>query len=283
MVRSPISRFPNKVVVQETIYLFVDGANFRQYFNETMKRWVGHEVEFEFAKIKEFFGAEKAFYYDCVDDVRGVDETSIDFDARVNEQEEKLNNIREIEGCHVYLGSLAGSGKKKRQKEVDVLLAIQMMEHAFRGNMQKAVLLSGDKDFRPLVESLVRLGLSIEVVGDKHHISQDLIHSADSHKKLSFENYLDWLPIDLLKKYKLDGELTSRTGDILTHFSNHHIFTLHSKGKVADSDIYIYLNSSLGNYHLVSPQLFRNNVRNFTDLERMKLYLELQYGAISWE
>ena len=118
---------------KQITYLFVDGSNFRQYFNETTQKWFGQEVEFDFKKIKDFFQAEKAFYYDCVDDVKTDNENQQDFDERVEAQEIKLNKIREVEGCHVHLGSLSGKGKKKRQKEVDVLLAVQMMEHAFLG------------------------------------------------------------------------------------------------------------------------------------------------------
>lgn len=191
----------SNILQKHTTYLFVDGSNFRQYFNENAQKWFGQEAEFDFKKIKDTFGAEKAFYYDCVDDIKTDNESPQDFEARVLLQEEKLNKIREIEGCHVQLGSLSGKGKKKRQKEVDVLLAVQMMEHAFRGNMSKATLLSGDKDFRPLVESLVRLGLFVEVVSDFRHFSSDLIHSADSHKKLTIDEYYNFAP-KLIQKQK---------------------------------------------------------------------------------
>ena len=137
---------------KQPTYLFVDGSNFRQYFNETTKKWFGQEVEFDFKKIKDFFNAEKVFYFDCIDDIKNENETDVAYDAKVNGQEEELNKIDKVEGCHVHLGSLRHAKKQKRrgQKEVDVMLAVQMMEHAFRGNMSKAILLSGDLDFRPL-------------------------------------------------------------------------------------------------------------------------------------
>ena len=99
---------------KQNTYLFVDGSNFRQYFNETTQKWFGQEVEFDFEKIKNFFLAEKAFYYDCIDDIKTDNETQKGFDTRVDLQEKYLNRIREVEGCHVYLGSLSGRGKKKR-------------------------------------------------------------------------------------------------------------------------------------------------------------------------
>lgn len=84
----------NNPISRPTTYLFVDGSNFRQYFNETTQKWFGQEVEFDFRKIKGFFKAEKAFYYDCIDDIKNDLETNDEFEARVNAQEEKLNKIR---------------------------------------------------------------------------------------------------------------------------------------------------------------------------------------------
>ena len=40
--------------------------------------------------------------------------------------------------------------KKLRQKKVDVLLAVEALDHAFRGNMSRAYLIAGDLDFAPL-------------------------------------------------------------------------------------------------------------------------------------
>ena len=79
---------------KQNTYLFVDGANFRQYFNEVTQKWFGQEVEFDFKKIKDFFQAEKAFYYDCLDDIKTENEIEQDFRARVDLHEEKLNKIR---------------------------------------------------------------------------------------------------------------------------------------------------------------------------------------------
>jgi hypothetical protein len=56
-----------------------------------------------------------------------------------------------LSGVHVRLGTV--TGKRRRQKEVDILLATDMLTHGFNGNMKTAVLLSGDLDFRPIIEA----------------------------------------------------------------------------------------------------------------------------------
>jgi uncharacterized LabA/DUF88 family protein len=39
-----------------------------------------------------------------------------------------------------------------------------MMNHAIRQNMRRAVLVTGDADFKPLVESMVQIGMFVEIV-----------------------------------------------------------------------------------------------------------------------
>ena len=241
-------------------YLFVDGANFRRYFDESTQVWFTSSVEFDFGKIKETFKAGKVFYYDCIDDLRADNESQKSVEERVHLKENSLNQIREISGCHIHLGTLSGTGKKKRQKEVDVLLAVQMMEHAVRGNMQKAILLSGDKDFRPLVESLVRLGLYVGVAGDKSHISRELIHSADGHKKLTFSNYYEWV-LDEMRSSKPLQIDTHSLNLPLDHFSNQSGFWLEEKGQLLGKEVFLFAKSDSSHY-LVSPDLFGDLIRS---------------------
>jgi len=282
---------------KQNTYLFVDGSNFRQYFNETTQKWFGQEVEFDFKKIKDFFQAEKAFYYDCIDDIKTDNETQQNLDLRVQLQEEKLNKIREVEGCHVHLGTLSGKGKKKRQKEVDVLLAIQMMEHAFRGNMSKAVLLSGAKDFRPLVESLVRLGLFVEVVGDKRHISKDLIHSADNHKTLNFPKYYDWVKNEF---YEINP-MNIKTLSFFVSKAQEDGFHCIKTGNFFSESISVFIREGINDFWLYSPiinagntafvisnddystlRVNSRNVLKHKSFQKLELYFELIYGEITW-
>ncbi len=51
--------------------------------------------------------------------------------------------------------------------------------------MNRVTLLTGDLDFKPLVQSLVDMGLHVEVAGDARHTSTDLADAADSYRPLS--------------------------------------------------------------------------------------------------
>ncbi|CAN5514205.1 hypothetical protein BH10ACI1_BH10ACI1_34940 [soil metagenome] len=284
---------------KQITYLFVDGANFRKYYDETTQRWFEEEVEFDFGYIKATFGAEKAFYYDCVDDIKNDTETDEEFEARVAAQEKKLNKIREVEGCHVFLGSLRRAKKRKNrgQKEVDVMLAVQMMEHAFRGNMDKAVLFSGDLDFRPLVESLVRLGLFIQVVADQKHFSSDLLYSADKHTKLNFKDYYDWT----LKNFKIKNRLEITVLDFFPENAQKDGFDCMKTGSCNSGEVRLYKKRSSKGLRLyskiISPSknyayaldpsdeiLFTINPNLETKMfNKLDLYFELMHGKIDWK
>ncbi|GGA00583.1 NYN domain-containing protein [Okeania sp. KiyG1] len=108
-----------------------------------------------------------------------------------------------MEGYHVKLGSLVGTPNNKRQKEVDVLLTVDMMNHTIRNNMTNAVLIAGDRDFKPVVESLVSMGMYVKIASDPRSTSSELRYAADDYIPLSFKNYYDWSYLELRNKYPI--------------------------------------------------------------------------------
>src|ERR1700730_10139360 len=78
--------------------------------------------------------------------------------------------------------------KKREQKEVDVLLAVDMVTLGFLGVMSKAVLLTGDVDLRPAVEELVRHGVEVDVWFHRSSYSEDLVAAADGGYPLRFRD-----------------------------------------------------------------------------------------------
>jgi uncharacterized LabA/DUF88 family protein len=69
---------------------------------------------------------------------------------RIVAHKESLERVNSAEECHVRLGLVKGV-KPRRQKGVDVLLAVDMLTHAFRNSFERAVLVAGDLDFKPVV------------------------------------------------------------------------------------------------------------------------------------
>ena len=87
---------------------------------------------------------------------------------------------------------MTGTARNKRQKQVDILLAVDVMNHAARRNTSAVHLITGDQDFKPLVQALVDMGLYVTVRGDFRHTSMELAEAADYFEPLRLSTYLSW-------------------------------------------------------------------------------------------
>jgi uncharacterized LabA/DUF88 family protein len=259
-------------------YLFIDGGHLRKYYEESVCQWFEGEGTIDFGRLKQTLGVQKSFYYDCLDDIRHAGETQAACDSRIEQQEAYFNGIREVVGSHVRLGSLTGTAKTRRQKEVDILLTVDMMNHAVRGNMSTAYLLSGDRDFKPVVESLVQMGVFVEVIGDRKHTSKDLAWAADNYTGISFDRYHDWSVESLKNKYPIDiFSLNSLpSGAALVEIEG---------GAFNGAPVTLYKWQGNNEYYLRVHQFRDANdlTLRLQDPERLKLYFELQYGNIQWK
>jgi len=199
--------------------LFIDGAYLRQRHADMISRVFGKPGKLDLTTLRRSVirqtpeGSpgqfQRVFYYDCLHDVAKVDETPEELSTRIREQKAFFDTVQTHHGFHVRLGSLSGSSRKLRQKEVDILLTVEMLDHAFRKNMTSAALLAGDLDFAPLLESLVRLGTWVDLYHDPRSIAQGLLASADRGIPLTFHNYYSLLPNDFQQANPLPQVLDS--------------------------------------------------------------------------
>lgn len=177
-------------------YLFIDGGYLKARFNACMDRYYDEAVELSIPLVRSTMALRsgeriaKVFYYDCIDERPIKDQPQEMTADRIKQQEALFDSIRSCEGWHVREGRLVGARKDNRsQKRVDVLLAVEMLSHAFNKNMSHALLIAGDDDFTPLVDELLRHGTYVEVWSDRIHRSQHLVHAADLGRSMGFEFY----------------------------------------------------------------------------------------------
>jgi uncharacterized LabA/DUF88 family protein len=204
----------NRPSPQPTKYLFVDAGHLRANFERATRLWCGAVGKFDPAQLRSLFGVQKVFYYDSIDDATRSGESESDYAARVEKQERFFREVSSVYATHVRLGSITGTGKKRRQKEVDILIAVDAMNHAVRQNMDHAVLLTGDRDFTPLVETLVQLGLIVAVAGDLHFTSDALKEAADHYQPLTLSSYIQLMPLQAQRaapeRFSLTGAPATR-------------------------------------------------------------------------
>lgn len=70
-------------------------------------------------------------------------------------------------------------GRRQRQKGVDGLIAVDMLEGAFNGVYQIAILVAGDADFVPTVRAVHRRGVMVVVVAQDESLADELKRAAD--------------------------------------------------------------------------------------------------------
>jgi len=134
--------------------------------------------------------SSKLFYYDSVDAQPRSGETPEQTAARVATADAELDRIQATPACHVREGSVTGrEQRRRRQKQVDVLLAVEVLTHAFRKNFDRAILASGDLDFKPVVDSLVSLGAFTEVWYEPKHAAGELLAAADVRRELTIKDF----------------------------------------------------------------------------------------------
>lgn len=282
-------------------YIFVDGGYLRRQHANVTQSWFGLEPNLDFRlvirKLEQladprdvWFPSEtvlqpperetRSFYYDCPDEGKKDKETDEQYKSRIERQDAQLRELREVDGCHLRLGTLKGDKNKRKQKEVDVLLAVDMLAHAARGNMTKAVLLAGDLDFRPAVEALVQLGVFVQIVADEKTTSKELTWAGSAFSKLSFDDFYNWSSSDLKSRYPIPqsgsykpysrSEKAIKEGCLngyrCTLFESENHFLLHFK---CFDPLHV---GGKSEWHFMHE-----------DLARLELYLKLQHGPVVWD
>jgi len=154
-----------------TCYLFVDGAYVRE--RRTARRL---DLEFDprgparYLDRLRSLGKQqtvvRCFYFDALDD---EDPEMVAF----------FEKMRGLDDTHVYLGRLVRGGSGRRQKGVDIQLAVEALKVAGSGNADVIALVTGDEDFIPLVEAIRDEGPIVYVLAFNDSVSADLLNAAD--------------------------------------------------------------------------------------------------------
>jgi NYN domain len=129
-----------------------------------------------------------------------------------------VDRIARMPGFHVRLGSITGVGKKFRQKQVDVRLAVEALDHAIRKNMDSCHLITGDLDFLPLIESLIRFGTWVHLYYDPRSTPKELYTAADRSRPFSLQDYHKFSSSTFQQNYPIPTQVSGfipQNGDVM--------------------------------------------------------------------
>lgn len=184
-------------------YAFIDGNCFLTEWRNTIQRVHGNTPDtLDLAQMRTELGATRLYWYDSLAELDSVRQSeSIDSTAletarlKLSHRRKFLEHLQNEDGFIVRTGTsrvLARKGRvETREKEVDVLLAVDSLLHAANGNMKHALIFGSDLDHRPVVEALMQLGVYVTVYGHGR-TSGELRISGDSFRALDYFLFYEW-------------------------------------------------------------------------------------------
>lgn len=177
---------PNESHPPARIMIFIDGG----YLRKGAKELWGIDLDnflftqFSIYIAQKVFGSIKlpqiirTYFYDGL-----VDPIDKKFELQ-NESHKKI--IREHRGYEIRQGRLIKLGDGKyRQKGVDVLMAIDMIDKANSNQYDVALIVAGDLDHIEAIKNIRNKGKQIVDVFFRNSIAEDILLNVDDHLELS--------------------------------------------------------------------------------------------------
>lgn len=171
-------------------YLFIDGAFLRSFIQDNLQIINRFEAAFSIDWSKIGHGYDRVLFYDAYPE-RKDGQSEEAFQKEQHECESFFRFLSEIPNYNVR-PALSRRGKRREQKGVDVLLAIECLMHAIRGNIDEAVVMTSDLDFFPLFEALLQTKTRSTLMYQLERTSNDLIGAADKSIPLTLWSVAEW-------------------------------------------------------------------------------------------
>jgi uncharacterized LabA/DUF88 family protein len=138
----------------ERVAIFIDGSNLYHCLKGDFRR-----VNLDFEKFANRLCGDRylirTYYYNAP--IRAQDDAEA-----ARRQQDFFNRLRDLSYFRVKLGRLEPRGNTFVEKGVDVALAVDMLQLAYRNVYGTAILVSGDADFATAMEAVQDLGKHVE-------------------------------------------------------------------------------------------------------------------------
>jgi len=136
----------------------------------------------------------RTYYYHCYP--YQSNPPTLDERKRYSATDSFFYNLRQLPRFELRLGRLqlikSDRGDEFKQKGIDTLLSIDLVELAATGQISKAVLVSGDSDFVPAVRRAKDKGVFIELFYSPHiYIHDELYELCDERNEIEDTFFTD--------------------------------------------------------------------------------------------
>ena len=264
--------------LKEIKYLFIDGGYLEKVLESISQIFFNNEkIELKYQN----FGAicDKVFYYDALP-IKKEGESEEIFKQRFFEKESFLNNLKLLDKFHVYEGVVFNRKNILTQKAVDVMIAVDMLRHSFRKNMNKAVLLTGDMDFKPLLEALIQEGMHTTLFYYPKKTSKELLYVADSSDIFSVSRIYNMTTENFKQKHPAPTIFTEEIKVFKEKWETH----LKRKGLFFDKEICLFQNNNDFAMLYYNVNTGRQQMASFKEEKMLINWIEYEYnGIINWD
>lgn len=172
-------------MTHERVIVFIDGSNLFhaiRYLN----------IKIDYQKLVEFLRGDKylvrSYFYGAIPHEKDIKKNSPEWESYIRQRRflEELS----LQGIKVKIAHLKKlpSGEFV-EKEVDIMLATDMLSMAYMNNYDTAILVTGDSDFSYTVEEVQRIGKRVENASFKRTSSYHLRKVCD--RFILLDDYMD--------------------------------------------------------------------------------------------
>lgn len=166
------------------VMIFIDGSNLYHVLKQnTDKR------DLDYKKFSEKLCGDRelirTYYYN-------IRQESADNPSLAESQDRFLNALYETDYLEVKLGIWKPRGNTMVEKGVDVMIAADLISHAYEDHYDTAILVSGDADFYPALQVVKDTGKQVEVAAFDSNLSSEAARLSDVLVKFD-RGYFDGL------------------------------------------------------------------------------------------
>ncbi|MBI2626513.1 MAG: NYN domain-containing protein [Candidatus Nealsonbacteria bacterium] len=182
---------------EERVIIFLDGSNFYHRLKDS-ELGFKQLLDFDYRKFAEWL-AHGRIMVDCIYYVGLVRKEvgNTKSEKLVRDQQKLFANLQK-QGWTVKIGYMMKHDKDYKEKGVDVKLAVDILDMAYRDRYDAAIVVSSDTDLIPAIIRVKEIGKAVEHIGFSHRPSFAMQRYSKLSRLLSRVELEQFLPNTLL-------------------------------------------------------------------------------------
>lgn len=192
--------------MRRRVMIFIDGSNLYHVLKQNTDK---HDLDYKRFSEKLTGDREliRTYYYN-------IRQESPDNPKLAENQDRFLNALYETDYLEVKLGIWKARGGTMVEKGVDVMIASDLIMHAYEDHYDVAILVSGDADFYPALQAVKDIGKQVEVAAFDSNLSAEAARLADVVTKFNGD-YFDelWMSRSRRQDFQRVAALRERVSD----------------------------------------------------------------------